>query len=429
MQGGQSDKRTPVVIRQPESRDALVDRVASSAAFQKSNRLRELLIFLCSRALAEPGAVVHEPEIGVGVFGRRPDYDTAQDTIVRVQVSQLRKKLQQYFETSGRDETTIIEIPKGGYTPVFLARAAEPEGVAVPSGRPGLNGLTALFAVLAVAGFALAGWLWFRPARAVPLAPPLAEAGPTVDRLWRQLFDNGRRTCVVLSDVNLALFEDTIQQQLSLSEYRNREYARLLQERLTSSDEKQKAALSMAWYFTHISDANLAGAFSALNAVHGVPTDVVFARDFGVSYLQSHNVILLGTRRTNPWMELFEGQLNFRSAFRENPRLAYFENLSPLPGESATYPVNWARRGYCRVVFLPNPTRSGSILLVSGTDMQATAAGGQFISSERWLQALRSRLALAGTAPFPFFEVLLRADYMAVNTPKFEVVAHRLPKL
>jgi hypothetical protein len=43
--------------------------------------------------------------------------------LVRVQVSQLRKKLQEYFSEEGRDEPLVIEIPKGNYVPVFRPRA------------------------------------------------------------------------------------------------------------------------------------------------------------------------------------------------------------------------------------------------------------------------------------------------------------------
>ena len=85
------------------SRDLLVERVAASSAFGKSNRLREVFLFLCRRELSDPNGAVREQDIGIGVFNRQRDYDTAQDAIVRVQVSQLRKRLEQYFASEGQD--------------------------------------------------------------------------------------------------------------------------------------------------------------------------------------------------------------------------------------------------------------------------------------------------------------------------------------
>jgi hypothetical protein len=166
-----------------------------------------------------------------------------------------------------------------------------------------------------------------------------------------------------------------------------------------------------------------------LTAAHQIHTDVVFARDFGTSYLESHTVILLGTRRANPWLEMFEGQLNFRTRFQEAPQTSGFDNHAPLPGEDATYPAAWGKRGYCRVAFLPNMTRSGHVLLISGTEMASTQAGGRFITSEHWIPRLRSRLGLASAARFPYFEVLLKVEFPVARASQFDIVAHRIPKI
>ena len=63
------------------------------------------------------------------MLGRRPDYDTSHDTLVRVLVSQLRKKLHEHFAGEGHDEPVIIEIPKGSYVPVFRPRPEEFPGI------------------------------------------------------------------------------------------------------------------------------------------------------------------------------------------------------------------------------------------------------------------------------------------------------------
>jgi hypothetical protein len=415
---------------QTDSRDLLVERVASGPAFGRSCRLRGLFLFLCNRKPADSGSGVREHEIGIEVFGRHPDYDTAQDAIVRVQVSQLRKRLEQYFASEGRDEPVVIEISKGTYTPVFRCRQSgfsphsPPESP--PPRLPTRGWWSAVLAVLSTGGVLLLAELLFGPWRLSTSAHP----PEIVDRLWYQMFDNGRPTCIVLSDAMLGLFEDAIRHQMSLNEYRDKIFSSLSDERLKDPVENARSKELLAGtYFTHISDARSAAKFSVLNAAHSLPKEIVFAGDFAVSYLQSHNLILIGTRRTNPWVELFEDQLNFRSVFEETrPMGSYFQNRSPLPGESATYSVKWRKQGYCRVAILPSHSRSGNVLLISGTDMASSEAGGQFISSERYIQILSSALGLSPLARFPYFEVLLKVDYMTWNTPKFELVAHRTLK-
>ena len=91
-----------------DPRWALAERVAGSAAFQRSWRLRALLLFLCERALRDPQAPIREEEIGAAVFGRGADFDTSLDTLVRVQVSQLRKKLQLHFAADAASVVAMI---------------------------------------------------------------------------------------------------------------------------------------------------------------------------------------------------------------------------------------------------------------------------------------------------------------------------------
>ncbi len=46
----------------------------------------------------------------------------SQDNIVRVNATELRKRLESYFATDGADEVCVLEIPRGGYSPVFSRR-------------------------------------------------------------------------------------------------------------------------------------------------------------------------------------------------------------------------------------------------------------------------------------------------------------------
>ncbi len=409
--------------------DALVTRVTTSPTFQKSNRAQELLRFLYERSLTDSGGTLHEQQIGVEVFGRTAGYDTAQDTLVRVQASQLRKKLQQYFASEGRDEPVVIEVPKGSYAPVFRNRQAEaPEEprTNAPLRRAWhqVNRRMLSLALLGLIGLISVLWATIT----LPRYGTVRDARPTVDRLWHDMFANGRPVCLVPSDANLVLFQNMLHQQLSLTDYLDKGFTRLADERLPNPEERARGRDLMSRSLTSIADTHLVGVFSVLNAANRIPMEVIFARDFGMSYLRSQNVILLGSRRSNPWIESFEGSLNFRSERQENPPLVSFRNHSPLPGERATYPVDWNRRGYCRVAFLPNLARSGNVLIISGTDMISTEAGGEFVSSEHWIQSLYSSLKVTGKTRFPYFEVLLNIDFVVPGTPKFNIVAYRTPK-
>jgi hypothetical protein len=100
-----------------EERRALIERIVSSQAFESSERLRSLFLYLAERSDAEH--LIREQEIGIAVFGRSEGYDTSHDALVRVQISNLRKKLQQYFDEVNPGERWEIHIPKGNYALLY----------------------------------------------------------------------------------------------------------------------------------------------------------------------------------------------------------------------------------------------------------------------------------------------------------------------
>jgi len=138
-------------------------------------------------------------------------------------------------------------------------------------------------------------------------------------------------------------------------------------------------------------------------------------------------VILLGSERANPWVELVENQLNFRFGYDVKSRQSYFENQQPRPGELPSY-RNDEVVSYCRVAFGPNLDKTGSILIISGTEMEGTEVGGEFLTSEKWISTLRRRVPLDRNGRFPNFEVLLRANKIGGPASGFEIVAHRVPQ-
>src|SRR6202011_2701094 len=139
----------------------------------------------------------------------------------------------------GLHEPIVIEIPKGGYTPLFHTRDAaqledRPSNGQVQQHALWKSRVKPLLAVLAVCAAAMIVFLAFTRVHsdATATAGPGTEPRPTVDRLWHQMFANGRQTCLVLSDSALTMFEDMLHRQIDLNEYRKKEFATLADEEL-----------------------------------------------------------------------------------------------------------------------------------------------------------------------------------------------------
>ena len=63
------------------------------------------------------------------MFGRGESFDPRTDTIVRVQARRLRAKLKEYDTAQGQRDSIVIDVPTGGYAPVFrsITPAALPD--------------------------------------------------------------------------------------------------------------------------------------------------------------------------------------------------------------------------------------------------------------------------------------------------------------
>jgi TolB-like protein/Flp pilus assembly protein TadD len=97
-------------------------RILASRFFANSSRLGRFLTFAAEHALNGNGERLKEYVVGVEVFDRKSPYDPRIDPIVRVEARRLRSKLKSYYVSAGRDDRLVIELPKGGYTPIFRVR-------------------------------------------------------------------------------------------------------------------------------------------------------------------------------------------------------------------------------------------------------------------------------------------------------------------
>src|SRR5712692_4698973 len=145
-----------------------LERVLASPGFARNERLSRFLRFVVERRLEGRDQEIKESLIAVEVFGRKPDYDPKQYSIVRTEAGRLRARLAQYYAGEGNRDPVIIELPKGGYSPVF--REAEERAPADHKKRWSAPRLLVALAGLAVALAAL-GWWWAQHKSApIPIA-------------------------------------------------------------------------------------------------------------------------------------------------------------------------------------------------------------------------------------------------------------------
>lgn len=407
-----------------DPRWSVAERAAASAAFRRSSRSRELLLFVCERALLHRTADLREQDIGCGVFGRKPDYSTGEDNIVRVEMRMLRKRLEEYFATEGKDEPFSIVVPKGSYAPVFEPRdqVAPVEVAAVPSkpAAPYRQWLRWLQPVIIVLLAFACLWMW-QGRRKTTQAPP-ADRGA----LWPLLFDGTRQTLVVCADSTLVIAENVLGHSISLDQYLSRDYLRP-PDSASHNDSWLLSSLPF-WHFTDLADARLIQRISRLNGDYWSKARVRSARTAELEDFKSGNIVLLGSARTSPWVHLFDEQLNFHVEYDGRTRNSIVRNRVPQRGEQPVY--RWTESdgsgdSYCVLDFVPNLRGTGNVLIIAGTVGDSTESTGEFITNTAASSALWSSLVKSNRGRLPYFEVLLKLGTLQGVAKIPEVVAVR----
>lgn len=145
---------------QPQTGDvvAQMERILASREFAQSARMRKFLRFIVEETLAGRGAALKEYTIALEVFERDDSFDPQTSSLVRVEASRLRTKLEMYNAAEDKNDPVRIVLPPGGYVPIFITVAEDLElttkhidSPAMEKHRRGPRQLAALFAFIIAA--------------------------------------------------------------------------------------------------------------------------------------------------------------------------------------------------------------------------------------------------------------------------------------
>jgi len=407
--------------------------------FKASPRSQHLLQYVVEKALDGDFDLLKERLIGTELFGRRSDYDTGEDAIVRVAASDLRKRLLQFYGSGGASGRVRIDLPPGSYIPAFsidessiaeVARAPKPPGDPAipveplkPQAAPGKWTRGRKFAALiAAAGILVATALLLSRTS----APPSPKSLP-----WSALFSRtAPQTNVILSDTNISALQYLLGFRLPLSDYANRRYMPNLDRPLSPDMDRvargftgidYTAATAAIDAVTVLRVAQIAGAYSSRMKVR--PARSLQLRDFETE----ENFILLGSPASDPWCSLFAEQLDFAFDYDTELHTEFLRNNHPQPGELARY-VPTARGGatgrtFGIIAFTRNPNHGGHVLILAGTTAESTEAGVKLVSDLDKFPAVLRNYGVSESGAPRHFEILLGVEAMAGTPERSEILA------
>jgi hypothetical protein len=283
---------------QDDPRWRLAQRVVSGSHFARSPLLTRFLLYVVAETIEGREEEITEHQIGMQVFDRRPGYSTIEDNIVRNYARQLRRRLAEFFAAGGQSEKLRIEIPLGGYVPVFHSvdehrpDAEIVERLPVPAivGAEGADTadtqsadaprqqwrrwlLGSTVAVVYSAVLIFVTWV-----EAVRVSAPHPRPPEATHALWTALFDGQVNTFVVPADAGFNLLEDLSHRPLQLADYIKGDYLGLP---LAGVDEHSADDLR-SQHFTSFVDFQTVASLARLPEYNPQRTFLRFPRDLTI---------------------------------------------------------------------------------------------------------------------------------------------------
>lgn len=376
--------------------------ILASDNFSSSKRCQNFLEFVVEHALAGDFDSLTERFLGVELFGRAVDYETATDSIVRVRANDVRRRLAQYYSSQNSTPPARIDLIAGGYVPEFHWRSEdeaeptarlpnlstgalnlppnlvadrnlEPESRATRSRfKIGVGTKTLLCACTAALAIVVA-----------LLAGGVRLHRSNFDRFWQPVVDAPSQPVLNLPTT------DTM--QLALDPLRTLNALNQLTPGETLNLRREDVIGFHDWHVSMpVVQASLSVAL-ALERMGKTPL-VRIGTDMRRDELRGHPIIAIGSF-SNPWTEQNVSGLRFTfdrgASDREEPRIRDSQNPARMWSLAHTYPEPQTK-DYAIVTRTFDPVTREPFVSLAGLHSFGNQIAGEFVAQESsWNEVAR----------------------------------------
>jgi hypothetical protein len=426
----------------------LLERILSSKQFSNAPKKQKFLQLICETYMAGRADELNEYLIGYEVFNRHDTYNPALDPIVRVGAHELRKKLERYYKSEGKNDEILLEIPVGSYIPIFTRRPLSPETNepaqtvrATPVspfrlglGIPWITLIGSAFVLLIVAVILLASSNR-QLQQQIKEGPPPKELAENYRLIWEPFLKDESPTLVVLSNPTVYRFwnqadpESLSARSINLTAAETDALAKTLgREQFALKHNLLPRLVPSSDEYTGLGEA--VGLYRIATLFNGIDRNIRLKQSRTVSAedLKNNHVILLGSVWVNEW----SGKISIKEDFISSAGGTIL-NQNPLPGEQREYSARFDGKtgklieDYSLITVKPNISEKNTVMVLAGTHSEGTEAAAEYLTGEDRLAALNKRLFEFESGPPRYFQVLLKvAIDNGIPTTISTVTIHKL---
>ena len=369
---------------------AQLERILGSSSFRNSKRHTRFLGYIFEKTISGKTRDMKERSIGIEVFDRTPDYDLANDAIVRVAAGDIRKRLAQYYaDEAHRDELHVV-LPSGSYIPVFLppdlkkqlsesAQIERPELPGAPTHGPLIprTEVSSPAEPMQSNSTKKIKWsfsLWVAGAVSIALlgAALAYETRPerAFNDFWNPILTGGQSVVFCIGDLNWMSHDD--------------------------SDIMTEPLLQVMLHRNHVGPYDV-GALARLSNFlggHGKRSSVLLVDSSNLTNFRNQPSIFIGAF-DNSWSP------RILSGFRYQFKSDSSTNIGSVLDSQASKPLNWAidftkplsaiSRDYAIVARVKSSLTGQTDLVIAGIGPYGTTAASEFVSNPKYFSQFVSQ--------------------------------------
>jgi hypothetical protein len=377
---------------------AELDSMLKAPIFTQSKRCKRFLSYVVLQTLTGNAGELKERTIGISVFERTNDYDTGDDSIVRVTANEVRKRLAQFYGEPATQHPIQIELPRGSYVPEFRIQAMRRANKAAESTVPRLviespeseETCPPVEPVIADAAPSAIGTLSATIPRTLSTRNPrrrllypvtvilLVLAGTAIFGLWRN------RTLNSIPDLWASFLHPSSPILVCIDTHQ------LPGPGSAPSDGQRFADMVLRKQIIALDDAAVLSSMAALLGRKEIPFRVVGAEQTSLADLRRQPVILIGAI-DNKWTIRLTQDLRYRVEVANPPNSGTAKEPvasivdSQQPGMRWTtdlsIPFNAWKSDYAVIARVDDVTTGVPVLIEAGLGNDGTLAAGELITS------------------------------------------------
>jgi hypothetical protein len=412
--------------------ESQVERILHSDELRTSDVLRQILRYLMEKTLSGEADHLKEYTVAIDGLGKSVTYDPQHNSTVRIQVGRLRQKLAEYYRGEGKNDSVIVDLPKGRFkltcevrsaasalNPVQQSPVVEPlsgraDPIAMPKPKPKtfpFSGLPLrLGAALAIAMVAFVLGRWSTPARKASAA----KWTPELQSLWSPFLDSNRPLLISIEDplfVEMRSYPGAYFRDRTLNSW-----AEVMNSPAIDSMRSlfKNNAMQPSRYYTTIGEASASFLIGNLLGPHAHAVSLVRSSQLSLQQLADNNVIFVGVQNL-----FFDEKLQaLPIATQLAPVLEGVRDIHPAGDEPALFVDQYSTAPneegfvYALITHLPGPLGNGDVESFTSNCSAGYLGAVQWFTDPDSAGLLVSKIKDVSTGHLPrYYQVLLKVKF------------------